>query len=71
MTVTAAEIGYGVLLKMLTSTGPDVYTILGNQRDVTPPGLTMNTMRAEAAEPSTRVSERASRLSRSPRYSST
>lgn len=37
MTVTAAEIGYGILLKMLTSTGPDVYTTLGNQRDITPP----------------------------------
>lgn len=37
MTVTAAEIGYGILLKVLTSTGPDVYTILGNQRDITPP----------------------------------
>jgi hypothetical protein len=37
MTATAAEIGYGILLKMLTSTGPDVYTTLGNQRDVTPP----------------------------------
>ncbi len=42
MTATAAEIGYGVLLKMLTSTGPDVYTILGNQRDVTPPGLSVD-----------------------------
>lgn len=37
MTVTAAEIGYGILMKMLTSTGPDVYTTLGNQRDITPP----------------------------------
>ena len=37
MAATEAEIGYGVLLKMLTSTGPDVYTTLGRQRDVTPP----------------------------------
>lgn len=37
MSTTEAEIGYGVLLKMLTSTGPDVYTVLGRQRDVTPP----------------------------------
>lgn len=38
MTATAAEIGFGVLLKMLTATGPDVYTILGNQRDVSGAG---------------------------------
>jgi hypothetical protein len=38
MVATTAELGYGVLLKMRTSTGPDVYTTLGNQRDVTPPG---------------------------------
>lgn len=37
MAATEAEIGYGVLLKMLTATGPDVYTTLGRQRDVTPP----------------------------------
>lgn len=29
-----AEIGYGVLLKMLTATGPDVYTTLGKQKDI-------------------------------------
>jgi len=37
MAETEAELGYGILLKMLTATGPDVYTTLGNQRDVTPP----------------------------------
>lgn len=37
MSATEAEIGYGVLLKMLTSAGPDVYTTLGKQRDVLPP----------------------------------
>jgi hypothetical protein len=37
MSATEAEIGYGVLLKMLTSTGPDVFTTLGRQRDVLPP----------------------------------
>jgi dihydroxyacetone kinase-like predicted kinase len=37
MSATGAEIGYGMLLKMLTSTGPDVYTTLGKQRDVMPP----------------------------------
>lgn len=36
MSATGAELGYGMLLKMLTSTGPDVYTTLGKQRDVTP-----------------------------------
>lgn len=42
MSATEAEIGYGVLLKMLTSTGPDVYTTLGKQRDVTPPGFSVD-----------------------------
>lgn len=37
MSATEAEIGYGVLLKMRTSTGPDVYTTIGKQRDVLPP----------------------------------
>jgi hypothetical protein len=37
MSETNAELGYGMLLKMLTSTGPDVYTTLGRQRDVMPP----------------------------------
>lgn len=37
MSATGAEIGYGMLLKMLTATGPDVYTTLGKQRDVMPP----------------------------------
>lgn len=37
MSATGAEIGFGMLLKMLTSTGPDVYTTLGKQRDVMPP----------------------------------
>lgn len=36
MSATGAELGYGMLLKMLTSTGPDVYTTLGKQRDVLP-----------------------------------
>lgn len=42
MSATAAEIGYGLLLKMRTSTGPDVYTTLGKQRDVTPPGFSVD-----------------------------
>lgn len=42
MGATNAEIGYGVVLKMLTSTDPDVYTTLGNQRDVTPPGFSVD-----------------------------
>lgn len=37
MSTTGAELGYGMVLKMLTSTGPDVYTTLGKQRDVVPP----------------------------------
>jgi hypothetical protein len=37
MSATEAEIGYGVLLKMLTSASPVTYTTLGRQRDVMPP----------------------------------
>jgi hypothetical protein len=37
MSATGAELGYAMVLKMLTSTGPDVYTTLGKQRDVSPP----------------------------------
>lgn len=36
---TNAKIGYGVLFKIRTSTGPDVYTTIGEQMDVTPPGI--------------------------------
>lgn len=36
MSATGAELGFGMVLKMLTSTGPDVYTTLGKQRDVLP-----------------------------------
>lgn len=36
MSATEAEIGYGMVLKMLTATGPDVYTTLGKMRDVVP-----------------------------------
>jgi hypothetical protein len=37
MSASEAEIGYGVLLKMLTSASPVTYTTLGRQRDVMPP----------------------------------
>jgi hypothetical protein len=42
MSATNAELGYGLLLKMLTSTGPDVYTTLGQMRDVTPSGASVD-----------------------------
>jgi hypothetical protein len=42
MSETEAEIGYGILLKMLTSTGPDVYTTLGQMRDITPSGFSVD-----------------------------
>lgn len=42
MPETNAEIGYGILLKMLTSTGPDVYTTLGQMRDITPSGFSVD-----------------------------
>lgn len=38
MTETNAELGFGLVLKMLTSTGPDVWTTLGQMRDITPSG---------------------------------
>lgn len=42
MAESEAESGFGVLLKMLTATGPDVYTTLGKQRDITPPGFSVD-----------------------------
>jgi hypothetical protein len=43
---TTAEIGFGLLIKMLTSTGPDVYTTLGQMRDVTPSGFSIDVVDA-------------------------
>ncbi len=42
MSETNAELGYGILFKMLTSTGPDVYTTLGQMRDITPSGFSVD-----------------------------
>jgi hypothetical protein len=42
MSATNAEIGYGIVLKMLTATGPDVYTTLGQMRDITPSGFSVD-----------------------------
>jgi hypothetical protein len=42
MSETNAELGYGIVLKMLTSTGPDVYTTLGQMRDITPSGFSVD-----------------------------
>lgn len=39
--VTNAEIGYGTLVKVRTSTGPDVYTTIGQQFDVSGGGFTV------------------------------
>lgn len=40
--VTNAELGYGLLIKMLTSTGPDVYTTLGQMKDIKPSGTSVD-----------------------------
>jgi hypothetical protein len=42
MTATNAKLGYGLLIKMLTSTGPDVYTTLGQMRDIKPSGASVD-----------------------------
>lgn len=44
--MTDAAIGYGVQFKMRTSTGPDVYTTIGEQSAVTPPGETIDSVDA-------------------------
>lgn len=46
MSETTAEIGYGIVLKMLTSTGPDVYTTLGEMFDIKPSGFSVDTVDA-------------------------
>lgn len=42
MSATNAEIGFGLLMKMLTSTSPDVYTTLGQMKDITPSGFSVD-----------------------------
>lgn len=42
MTATNAELGYGLVIKMLTSTGPDVYTTLGQMKDIKPSGFSVD-----------------------------
>lgn len=42
MTATNAELGYGLLIKMLTATGPDVYTTLGQMKDIKPSGFSVD-----------------------------
>lgn len=38
------QIGYGSVLKVRTSTGPDVWTVLGKQAEVQPPGTTVDSI---------------------------
>lgn len=42
MPATSAQLGFGLLIKMLTSTGPDVYTTLGQMRDIKPSGSSVD-----------------------------
>lgn len=44
--MTQAAIGYGSLFKVRTSTGPDVYTTMGEQASVTPPGVSVDSIDA-------------------------
>lgn len=53
---TNASIGYGTFLKFRTSTGPDVYTTIGEQTNVTPFGISVDSIDAshEASPSATR-----------------
>src|SRR4051812_35449269 len=41
---TNARLGFGTLFKILTSTGPDVYTTIGEQIKLKPAGLKVDTV---------------------------
>ncbi|MBV5268978.1 MAG: hypothetical protein JZU55_02505, partial [Afipia sp.] len=44
--MTQAAIGFGTFLKFRTSTGPDVYTTIGEQTNVTPYGISVDSIDA-------------------------
>lgn len=48
--MTVAGIGYGTLFKIRTSTGPDVYTTIGEQVNVTPFGISVDSVDATHEE---------------------
>lgn len=48
--MTQAAIGYGTLFKIRTSTGPDVYTTIGEQTSVTPFGIAVDSIDASHEE---------------------
>jgi len=48
--MTQAAIGYGTLFKIRTSTGPDVYTTIGEQASVTPFGIAVDSIDASHEE---------------------
>lgn len=50
--MTQAAIGYGTLFKIRTSTGPDVYTTIGEQASVTPFGIAVDSIDATHEESS-------------------
>ncbi len=47
---TVAGIGYGTLFKIRTSTGPDVFTTIGEQASVTPFGIAVDSIDASHEE---------------------
>lgn len=48
--MTVAGIGYGTLFKIRTSTGPDVFTTIGEQASVTPFGIAVDSIDATHEE---------------------
>jgi predicted secreted protein len=48
--MTQAAIGYGTLFKIRTSTGPDVFTTIGEQASVTPFGIAVDSVDASHEE---------------------
>jgi predicted secreted protein len=48
--MTQAAIGYGTLFKIRTSTGPDVFTTIGEQASVTPFGIAVDSIDASHEE---------------------
>lgn len=47
---TNARIGYGTLFQLLTSTGPDVWTTIGEQTNITPPSIAADAVDATHSE---------------------
>ncbi|WP_156380767.1 phage tail tube protein [Pseudolabrys sp. Root1462] len=50
MTATAAQLGYGTILQIRTSTGPDVWLKIGEQMKIKPPSFKVDTVDATHTE---------------------